>query len=88
MVTFGPCVWAELAGGGALFILAVHVGPVAGDSLAKIPRQYDSVLAGVAALVALALLSCALVAHCLYELRIGARRSPAGPGKRRNGHLV
>ncbi len=85
---FGPRLWAELAGGGALFILVVHVGPVAGDSVARIPRQYDSALAAVAALVVLALLLCALVAHCLYELRVAARRSPAGPDERRSAHVV
>ncbi|MGH9152941.1 MAG: hypothetical protein ACRD03_11200 [Acidimicrobiales bacterium] len=77
---FGPRSWAALAGGGALFILAVHVGPVAGDSVTRIPLQYDSALAAVAALVVLVAFFCALVAHCLYELRTAAQRlDAAGP---------
>ncbi|MGH9152461.1 MAG: hypothetical protein ACRD03_08710 [Acidimicrobiales bacterium] len=85
---FGPRSWAVLAGGGASFILAVHVGPVAGDSVTRIPRQYDSALAAGAALVVLAAFFCARVAHCLYELRIAARRSSARPGDSRDAHLV
>ena len=66
---FGPRPWATLAGGGALFILAVHVGPVAGDSVTRIPGQYDAPVADAAALVVLASFFGALVAHLLYELR-------------------
>ena len=70
----GPRFWAPLAGGGALFILAVHVGPAAGDSVAAIPDQYDSAVAGIAALVLLGAFVAALAAHFLYEVRL-ARRS-------------
>jgi hypothetical protein len=66
----GPGFWIFLAGGGAVFILAVHVGPVAGDDIARIPNQYDSTLAGAVALVVLAAFFAALVAHCIYELRL------------------
>ena len=65
----GARFWALLAGGGALFVLTVHVGPAAGDSVADIPDQYGSTVAGVAALVVLALFVVALVAHWVYELR-------------------
>ena len=65
----GAPFWAALAGGGALFILAVHVGPAAGDSVTTIPDQYGSTLADVLALVVLALFVAALVAHCVHELR-------------------
>lgn len=65
----GARFWAILAGGAAVFVLAVHVGPAAGDSVATIPRQYGSTAAGVAALVVLALFLAALVAHCVHELR-------------------
>lgn len=64
----GARFWAILAGGAALFILAVHVGPVAGDSVTTIPDQHRSTVADVAALVVLALLLAALVAHCAHEL--------------------
>jgi hypothetical protein len=66
----GPRFWALLAGVGAVFILAVHVGPAAGDTVGKIPDQYASPLAGVAALVVLAAFLLALVAHFVHELRL------------------
>jgi len=66
----GPRFWTVLAGGGALFVLVVHLGPFAGDSVTRIPRQYGSTLAGVAALVVLACLLVALVGHCVYEARM------------------
>ena len=71
----GPRFWVALAGGGALFILAVHVGPAAGDSVTTIPEQYASPAADVAALVILAAFVAALMAHFAYELRAAARVS-------------
>ncbi len=65
----GARFWAVLAGGGALFILAVHVGPDAGDSATTIPGQYGSTVAGVTSLLVLAVLLAALVLHCVYEIR-------------------
>lgn len=65
----GARFWAVLAGGGALFILAVHVGPGAGDSVTTIPDQYGSTLADIAALVVLGLFVAALGAHCVHEIR-------------------
>ncbi len=65
----GARFWAVLAGGAALFILAVHVGPAAGDSVTTIPDQYGSTVADVAALVVLALFLVALLAHCAHEIR-------------------
>ncbi|MDQ4134529.1 MAG: hypothetical protein M3179_15315 [Actinomycetota bacterium] len=69
----GARFWALLAGGGALFILAVHVGPAAGDSVTTIPDQHRSTVAAVAALAVLALFLAALVAHCAHEVRRMAR---------------
>ncbi len=65
----GARFWALLAGGAALFILAVHVGPTAGDAVTTIPDQHGSTVAGVAALIVLALFVAALVVHCVHELR-------------------
>lgn len=65
----GPLFWSLLAGGGALFILAVHVGPAAADDFADIPEQHDSPVAGTVALIALAAFLAALVTHAVYELR-------------------
>jgi hypothetical protein len=75
----GARFWAFLAGGGALFVLSVHVGPVAGDSVARIPDQHGSTLADVAALAVLAVFLGALVAHCAYEVRrmVTARARPS-----------
>ncbi len=65
----GPLFWVLLAGGGAVFILVVHVGPAAGDAVEDIPSEYASPIAGVVAVAILAAFIAALVAHCLYELR-------------------
>ncbi len=65
----GAPFWAVLAGGGALFVLAVHLGPWAPDSVTTIPDQYGSMAADVAALIVLALFVAALVAHCAHEVR-------------------
>ena len=69
----GARFWAVLAGGGAVFVLAVHVGPAAGDAVTTIPDQYGSPLAAVAALLVLGLFVAALVFHCVYEIRRMAR---------------
>ncbi len=74
----GARFWAVLAGGAAVFIVAVHVGPTAGDSVTSIPDQYGSRVADVAALAVLALFLAALVLHCAYELRrTSGRRAPS-----------
>jgi hypothetical protein len=65
----GPLFWTLLAGGGAIFILLVHVGPAAGDAVGDIPGQYASPVADVIALMTLAAFFAALTAHCIYELR-------------------
>ncbi len=79
----GARFWAILAGGAALFILAVHVGPAAGDSVTTIPDQYGSVIADVAALAVLGLFLAALVWHCGHETRrmvaAGSRRPRSRP---------
>jgi hypothetical protein len=71
----GPGFWVALAGGGALFVLAVHVGPAAGDSVTAIPDQYGSPAAGIAALAVLAAFLGALVAHCVHEARLATGRT-------------
>lgn len=65
----GARFWAVLAGGAALFLLAVHVGPAAGDSVTDIPNQYGPGFADAAALAVLVALVAALVVHCMYETR-------------------
>lgn len=74
----GSRFWAILAGGGAIFVLAVHLGPAAGDAVSSIPAQHTSPFMDVLALAVLAAFVAALVAHCLYELRTRTRaRKPA-----------
>jgi peptidoglycan/LPS O-acetylase OafA/YrhL len=65
----GARFWAILAGGAAVFILVIHVGPAAADSVTTIPDQYASALAAVVALAVLVLFVAALVVHCFLELR-------------------
>ncbi len=65
----GARFWALLAGGGAIFVLTVHVGPWAADSVTTIPDQHGSTLADVAALVVLVVFVGALAAHCAHEVR-------------------
>lgn len=72
----GARFWALLAGGGAVFVLAVHLGPAAGDAVTAIPGQHESSELDVAALVVLAAFLVALVAHCAHELRRAARGRP------------
>lgn len=82
----GPRFWAVLAGGGAAFILVVHVGPAAGDSIEDIPSQYSSSIADVVALVVLAVFFAALAAHCVYEWRrVGRVSTGARVGQARSG---
>lgn len=65
----GPGFWVLLAGGGAFFVAAVHLGPAAGDSVSSIPGQHSTPIAAGAALSVLGALIAALVGHCLYEAR-------------------
>lgn len=74
----GARFWAVLAGGAALFIVAVHVGPAAGDSVTTIPDQYGSTVADVVALAVLGLFFAALLAHFLHEVR-RLRSEPVSP---------
>lgn len=77
----GARFWAALAGGAALFILGVHLGPAAGDSVTTIPDQYGATVASVAALAVLALFLAALAVHCGHEIRrLRALRRHAAPG--------
>lgn len=79
----GARFWTLMAGGGAAFIIAIHLGPAAADSVADIPDQYDSPLATVLSLVVLAAFSAFLVAHCLYEWRrLSVHRRSRGSASR------
>lgn len=82
----GARFWLALAAGGAVFVLVVHVGPAAGDSVSDIPGQHSSAVADVISLVVLAAFLVALIAHVAHEwgrLRRGGTRavafSPSSP---------
>lgn len=75
----GPRFWAVLAGGGAVFILAVHVGPAAADTVTTIPDQHGAWAADIAALAVLGLLFIALAWHCVHEVRRMTRPGAASP---------
>ena len=81
----GARFWALLSGGGALFVLGVHIGPVAGDAVDQIPGQYASPVAGAIALAELGLFMASLVAASVFDglrWRRG-RRSASRPQSRR-----
>lgn len=70
----GPRFWSFLSAGGALFVGAVHLGPVAGDAVTDIPRQYASPIAGGVAVGLLAAFLVVLGVTFVYELRLSRRR--------------
>ena len=59
----GARFWAVLAGGAAVFVTAVHLGPAAGDAVEDIPGSYGSWVAGTLAVAVLIAFVAALVAH-------------------------
>ena len=69
----GPRFWALLSSGGALFVLAVHVGPVAGDSVTAISPQYTAPAAGALALAELGLFIAALLVTGVHDIRVWRR---------------
>lgn len=71
----GAPFWMVMAGGGALFVATVHVGPAAGDAVTTIPDQHGSAAAAVVALAVLAAFLVALAAHFAYEARLLVRAS-------------
>lgn len=69
----GPGFWTILAAGGALFLVLVHVGPAAMDSVTQIPGGYPSPVAGVLALAELAALVAVLCLHAAYDATLWRR---------------
>jgi len=82
----GPQTWMLLSSGGALLVLALHLGPAAGDSVGDIPDGYSSPLAGIVAVAALVALVAVLTFTAVYEARLASRerlRSRAATRHRR-----
>jgi membrane protease YdiL (CAAX protease family) len=75
----GPRFWAGLSLGGGLFVAAIHLGPVATDTIAAIPSQYESPVAGGLAVALLAALIGVLVGTFAYEVRLATRHRPVDP---------
>jgi membrane protease YdiL (CAAX protease family) len=75
----GPRFWAGLSLGGGLFVAAVHLGPVATDTIAGIPSQYESPVAGGLAVALLVALIGVLVGTFAYEVRLATRQRPVDP---------
>jgi len=63
----GPGFWTLLPAGGALFVVAVHVGPDAADTVSAVPDGYDSTVVGTLAVALLAALLLVLLAAAVYE---------------------
>jgi membrane protease YdiL (CAAX protease family) len=77
--TVGPRFWALVSLGGGLFVAAIHLGPVATDTIAGIPSQYESPVAGGLAVALLAALIGVLVGTFAYEVRLTTRQRPGDP---------
>lgn len=71
----GPRLWVALSSGGALFVLAVHLGPAAGDAVGEIADGYASPVAGLVATAALVGLIAVLAFTAVYEVRLARRIS-------------
>ncbi len=81
----GPDFWIAVSGGGALFVGAVHFGPLAIEPPPAIVDHYDSPILGWFAFAWLIVLIGVLVVSSVYEARLWwrARRagsSPSTPG--------
>ena len=74
----GPGFWTILAAGGAIFLVLVHVGPSATDSVTTIPGGYESPVAGALALAELAALVAVLCLHAAYDATLWRRRLARG----------
>lgn len=74
----GPRFWSFLSTGGALFVSAVHVGPVAGDEITAIPSQYGSRAVGWVAVGLLAVFVAVLAGTSVYEHRLTGQVAEAG----------
>lgn len=74
----GARFWSAFAGAGAVFVIAVHLGPQAGDAVQEIPGQYGSPLAAALALTLLVAFVAVLVITSAYEGRRPARQRTGG----------
>ncbi len=83
----GPRFWRLLSSGGALFVLAVHLGPASGDAVGDIPGGYSSPIAGILAVSVLVAFIAVLAFTAIYEDRL-ARREPRSRAAQQVGFPV
>lgn len=69
----GPGSWSVLMGLGAVFIAAVHFGPIADDTISMVRNGYSTAVAGTAAVGWLAAQMTALTAACGYAALLWRR---------------
>lgn len=74
----GPAFWTVLPAGGALFVLSVHVGPDAADTVSAVPDGYESTAGGALAVALLAALLVVLVAATVHEATLWAKERRGG----------
>ncbi len=79
----GPRFWRLLSSGGALFVLAVHLGPAAGDAVGDIPDGYSSPIAGIVAVSVLVAFIAVLAFTAIYEAGLARREPRSRVGTRR-----
>jgi hypothetical protein len=70
----GPGFWLFLSGGGALFLSAIHFGPLAVEPPSEIIDPYGSRFLGWLAFAWLAAFVAVLVISSVYEATLWARR--------------
>lgn len=78
----GPRAWLLLSAAGAVFVLAVHAGPAAGDAIADIADAYTSPVAGILAVAVLVAFIAVLALTAVYEARLTRRTGPTSSGRK------
>ncbi len=81
----GPGFWIAVSGGGALFVGAVHFGPVALEPPPAIVDHYDSPILGWLAFAWLIVFIGVLVVSSAYEARLWLRARRAGSSQSTRG---
>lgn len=73
----GPRFWSLISAPAALFVGAVHLGPVAADAVTEIPDGYSSPVAGAIAIGLLFAFIAVLAGTWAYEMRLAAKARPS-----------
>jgi hypothetical protein len=73
----GPGFWALVSGGGAVFVSAVHFGPLAVEPPQLILGHYDPPILGWLAFAWLVAFVAVLAITCVYETRLWSQQRQA-----------